>query len=376
MHLKRLNGFNEFICLIIFVFSFFSINSLKLNPAYIGIASFIFSVTILIFRRQKISSFSFAMIFFSLIILVSQFYTLFNVDKSKMAEPEVNYFSAIIFGVSILYSVTFIELFKDKDKFVRLNLYRWSGYILCAFLLIELAVRINIGSLSLGLLYGFKKSLFYFDSNFIGIMIMSFIMFYLYLSKVYNHNFRLLICFLFLFLILTMSRAAIFSTLIACCIFYSKKNFKLKAYSSLLLYAMIFLSFSYIYLFDDYSFQDLDGSFNSKFYIVSKAIDIYNSLPESYMWFGIGLGNFDKYTGIFAHNIFVTIFIEMGIIGSVVFILLVAFSALKSNSMALYIWVPTLICGISLFGVYTPYLFLINAAIFLENKKINSENLN
>lgn len=74
-----------------------------------------------------------------------------------------------------------------------------------------------------------------------------------------------------------------------------------------------------LYLFDDVNFLNIDGSFNSKFYIVNKAMELYEQLPHFSIMFGLGLGNFDKFTEIFAHNIFVTMFMEMGIVGTLLF---------------------------------------------------------
>lgn len=367
MHLKRLTSQTEKICLLVMLCSFFSVNSLSVNPAYIGISICLFMLLILIFLRQRLAKLSIVIVFFSIIICIAQVLAFFNIYSPALLENKVNYLSVIIFIISSTYAVLYLEFFKTKPEHVRHNIYRWSGYSLCFYLLLELTSRFSIGSISLGLLYGFKKSFFYFDSNFIGMMIMSFIMFFLYVRNIGGKGFGIIIFMLMLFLIFTMSRAAIIATTICVCVFFSHKTYKWKSYMVLVCYFIVFFVLTYIYLFDSFNFKEFDGSFNSKFYIISKAVELHDRLPLSSLLFGIGLGNFDKYTGIFAHNIFVTVLMEMGLVGTMAFLLFITYSVLKSNSATLYIWLPTLICGVSLFGVYTPYLFLINAAIILES---------
>ncbi|MEH8161482.1 O-antigen ligase family protein [Aeromonas allosaccharophila] len=324
---------------------------------------------VLVFLRQRLAKLSIAILLFSCVIFITQMIAFFNVYSPALLEKNVNHLSVIIFIISSVYAVLYLEFFKTMPEHTRHNIYRWGGYFLCFYLFLELISRLFIGSIGMGLLYGFKKSLFYFDSNFIGMMIMSFIMFFFYVRNIGGKGFGIIILLLVLLLILTMSRAAIIATIICMGVFYSHKTYKWKSYVVLVFYFFVFFALAYIYLFDSFSFQDFDGSFNSKFYIISKAMELYDTLPLSSLLFGVGLGNFDKYTGIFAHNIFVTVIMEMGIVGTISFLCFITYSVSKSNSAALYIWLPTLICGISLFGVYTPYLFLINTAIVLESKK-------
>lgn len=369
MHLKRLTSQTDKICLLVILCSFFSVNSLSINPAYVCMSVGILMLIMLVFLSQRLAKLSIAIIFFSCVIFITQIVAFFNVYSPALLEGNnVNHLSVIIFIISSLYAVVYLEFFKTKPEHTRHNIYRLGGYILCFYLFLDLISRLFIGSIDKGLLYGFKKSFFYFDSNFIGIMIMSFIMFFLYVRNIGGKGFGIIIFLLMLFLISTMSRAAIIATIVCVGVFFSHETYKWKSYVVLFIYLIVFFVMTYVYLFDSFSFQGFDGSFNSKFYIVSQALALYDRLPLSSFLFGVGLGNFDKYTGIFAHNIFVTVLMEMGVVGAIAFLCFIIYSVSKSNSAALYIWLPTLICGISLFGVYIPYLFLINTAIILESK--------
>lgn len=84
-------------------------------------------------------------------------------------------------------------------------------------------------------------------------------------------------------------------------------------------------------------------------------------------WFGIGMGNTSQFIGIFAHNIFVTMILEMGIVGTVLFLLYVFYTLKLSNGYALFIWVPIFVGGISLFSAFSPFAFIICALICCEN---------
>lgn len=82
------------------------------------------------------------------------------------------------------------------------------------------------------------------------------------------------------------------------------------------------------YLFENSNYSNIDGSFNSKFYIISQAFEFYTTQSLMTHMFGVGLGNTEQLLGIFAHNIYVTLVLEFGFIGSFLFITFI-FIALK-----------------------------------------------
>lgn len=369
MHYDEHKKYNEIICFMIFVSSFISFNALGFNPVYIFITLFISIQLCLIIMRGVLSNFSLITLMFSLLFCISQLIALKYTNTALLVDDNINYLSFIIFVLSIVYAVPFYEFFRRKSISFRHAIYKWGGVLLCFYLTLELISRLLIGNASLGLLYGFKKSLFYFDSNFTGLIILSFLIFFMFIRNIGAKGFGWLMVYLSIMLLFTMSRAAMVASIVSFAIFYSHKKYKWKAYVALISYIFLFLLLSYVYLFENVSFIGVDGSFNSKFYLVQKAVFLYENLPFTSITFGIGLGNFEKYTGSFAHNIFLTMIVEMGFIGSLLFISFIIYSIVRSNGSALYIWLPTLVCGVSLFGVYSPYLFMINAAILLESEK-------
>ena len=119
----------------------------------------------------------------------------------------------------------------------------------------------------------------------------------------------------------------------------------------------------------------MDGRFNSKFDMISQAFEFYTTQSLMTHMFGVGLGNTEQLLGIFAHNIYVTLVLEFGFIGSFLFITFIFYSLKKTNFNSLYIWLPVCISGISLFGAYSPFLFILNAVIYNETRYLGNQKL-
>lgn len=140
--------------------------------------AFVSITSMAIMVSRKVSYVSLIIIIFSLLMAITQYIGISHAPENLKVDRTSNYLSAIIFILSILYSICFYEYFKRIPLAHRYRIYRGCGYIFILYLSLELFIRIAIGNSSIGLLYGFKKSLFYFDSNFTGLVIMSFLMFF------------------------------------------------------------------------------------------------------------------------------------------------------------------------------------------------------
>ena len=124
------------------------------------------------------------------------------------------------------------------------------------------------------------------------------------------------------------------------------------------------------------SYVDVDGSFNSKFYLISSALDNYAGVPFVNKIFGIGLNNFSYYTdGFFAHNIFITLVYEFGILGTLMFVLFLLYSYFKIGKDVTYIFIPLLVAGFSLFSAYVPFLFVLLACMYIEIKYLKLKDI-
>ncbi|MHA6612411.1 O-antigen ligase family protein [Photobacterium damselae] len=348
---------------------FLSFNFVGFNPVYIYMV-FLMALNLLFFFEEgnyRIKKYTLIMMLIAILLLVIQMLGVSFNKKEIMYYGNTNFITILIFIISILYSLFCIEFyFKNKQMIDLKILYSNLSKFLFTFFLIELLTRILNGNPSLGIIYGFKDSFLFFDSNFTSLVLLSFFNYYQYLHNKRRYNGRLIRFSLFVFICLTFSRAAIFTVILSYLIFYKDKNAIWKAYICLCLYLIVFFILSYLYVFDSFSFLNIDGSFNSKFYIVDVAIFIYEKLNFWSLLFGIGLGNFSNYTNIFAHNIFVTIIIEFGLIGFSLFVIVIFYTCKITKNGAIYIWLSVFICGLSLFGSYSPYVFITIALIYIE----------
>lgn len=260
---------------------------------------FIFLSFLLFFIRGRISKFSVYSILFIAFVTFCQVIAIYNPNPNLMTTgTSVNRLSFIIFIISILHAISFFESFKWLSKGDRVRVYFYCGIIFFIYLLCEFFLRVFYGDLNRGILYGFKDSLMYFDSNFTGLVIMSFYMLFLFLKKHVSVKFKYFPLICFLFLLLTVSRAAIISVIFSFFIFSYTSSFRKRSYFILTMYLLVFFMMSYAYFWDWISYSNIDGSFNSKFYIVEQAIKLYKNMSFESIIFGIGFGNFYNYMGI------------------------------------------------------------------------------
>ena len=233
----------------------------------------------------------------------------------------------------------------------------------------DLFVRVAMAA-SNGDFYDYKWGVFYFDSNFTGAILLLFLVFSIFLkeNKIFDIG-KIKFLILVLLLIGTFSRAAIFSFFLNYFLFrYSRRFIKFLAFlfCSFALYSFYKLVSLYL---NGERFSNIDGSFNSKFYLISVAIDNYGSLSSLNKIFGIGLANFPYFSdGLFAHNIVITFFYEFGFWGIACFLIFLTVSYFKIGKDVLYIFIPFFIVSFSLFSAYMPFFFVLIACMYVEKK--------
>lgn len=178
--------------------------------------------------------------------------------------------------------------------------------------------------------------------------------------------------FLFLIIVFAISRSAYIGLFIGLLFFYYK-NLKL-------VYKMIYVFFTivivvYISLLLSFYLEN-DGSFNSKFHIISLVLSKINFFSLSDFLFGIGMDQSSSFLGISTHILLLTYFIETGLIGLLIFSIFISIYLYKYNGIIL---TPILISSLSYFlYLGTPFLFiplaLIANLIDLRNKGKYIEN--
>lgn len=360
-------GFRATTCFFLLFFcSFFSINSLPINPVYcLGVPLLFLSF---LFLNGKVDRFQFG---FYIYFIVSCL--IFGVGSYYFSyvTPDVSLFSTILYLYCILLGaqVIAVGLLVKPDK--RKKIYGYVYNILIAFMVLELFLRIVFAGSS-GSFYDYKSSLFFKDSNFTSFIIIFFLMFSFFLKEKKIWFLGNLKFFLLLFLLLmTFSRASILAFFISYIFIKSTNKFKMIIF---IFFILTYFYFSYL-LVGSYisgnSYVDIDGSFNSKFYIISVAIDNYFYLPEINKIFGIGLNNFSYYAdGRFAHNILVTMVYEFGWAGSLSFLIFLIYAYKRIGKDITYILMPLLVAGFSLFSAYMPFFFVLIGCMYVELKNI------
>ncbi|MCU6210682.1 O-antigen ligase family protein [Morganella morganii] len=352
---------NETYLYMLLVCSFISFNFLPINIVYPFGALLIFSGIISLLQKKLVMK--------KITAITIIFITVFSVSQSigLLYNPgkNITILPVIIFIYSWVISIFILETPPIIDKEQRKKIYIKVIHLSIIFFIIELLTRISIYQEDKTFLYSFKKSLLYFDSNFAGLVIISILSFSFYLKKrlLLNTNKEIIILTLLTFL--TMSRGAMFVAILLPFLFLGK-YFKTKLILSLMIVLSTFIYMATNYILMDTNYVSIDGSFNSKFYILKKSLYFFESLPMESKLFGIGLGNTESSINIYAHNIIATLLLEFGIIGSLLFLLFIIYSVIKSKCYSLFIWVPTIIAGISLFGAYSPFIFIINSVILFE----------
>ncbi|MHB0854646.1 MAG: O-antigen ligase family protein, partial [Rectinema subterraneum] len=175
---------------------------------------------------------------------------------------------------------------------------------------------------------------------------------------------------LILLLIASFSRAAYIAFIIG--ILYKKYHSQTKKYyKNIIKYISIPIIIIMAYYIISYLYKS-DLSFQSKFYIIDLAINVFKKFPIYNKIFGIGFLEWQDVLGIYTHNIYITYFIQTGFIGLILFILFV----ISTFKYAKYIWIPILLVSLSFFSYLgMPFLFVPLAIIcniydnYMEKRK-------
>ncbi|KKZ37932.1 hypothetical protein UN98_16195 [Acinetobacter baumannii] len=284
-------------------------------------------------------------------------------------DSKINYLSTILYLYCILMGAQTVATGVNIGINRRVYIYKFIFNLLIIFMILEFFLRV-VNSSHTGSFYDYKWSLLYFDSNFVSFIILFFLMFAVFLKEknIFNIG-KIRFSLLIILLILTFSRASIVSFIVTYLFVKSGNKYKTP------IFILFLIGYFYIAseLIGKYtsgvSYVDVDGSFNSKFYLISVAIDNYNSIPVINKLFGIGLNNFLYYSdGIFAHNIFITLLYEFGVLGTIMFIFFLCYSYYKIGKDVAYIYIPLLVAGFSLFSAYVPFLFVLIACMYIETR--------
>ncbi|WP_449549907.1 hypothetical protein [Lelliottia amnigena] len=216
----------------------------------------------------------------------------------------------------------------------------------------------KLDSLGIGFQIYKVNSLMYLDSNFVGleaVFILSVIVYLmkdLRLSGYYLLKYLTVISCLILGVLLSFSRAAIIAMIIMFVMNLLLSNRRLIFLSFFLVPIFLFIVIEIVL-----SKFESDISFTSKFHIISYTLDYMSTASLTNIVFGVGIGNAIDAIGMGAHNLIVTFFIESGILGLTLFIILVSVNCYYLKSGAFIVVMPFMIAAMSLGTTALPYFF-------------------
>ena len=199
--------------------------------------------------------------------------------------------------------------------------------------------------------YLYKASLFFVDSNFVGIEILCLLSIMFAFRETIGRK-RWLLVYLLLFA--TLSRASIAAGI---CQLFIFKFWRWRVWTLFcLLLSTVFIA---VRLFIDYitvgadTAKAIDGSLSTKFFIVTVMMNIFQMADTPQKLCGVGAGNFLNLSGnLSAHTMVALFTIELGIGGSILFLV--------------YLWILCRKCPVSIYLLILPVaingLSLVSAA--------------
>lgn len=205
------------------------------------------------------------------------------------------------------------------------------------------------------------NSLMYQDSNFVGLQAVFIMSCFLFFIGVNTKKDVVILSLLILSIILTYSRSAVIGCLISL-FFYFIRNRKLLKISLFLL-APFLIAFLVSVGFSEFS-DDL--SFNSKIYILEQAYNYLWTLDLMDLLFGVGLGNSKEHIGIGSHMLLLTLFLELGLISLILFLIFISWLYIRLGYAFLYSVFPYIIISFSLGTTAIPYFFSFCACLLME----------
>jgi hypothetical protein len=300
----------------------------------------------------------FAALFLILLIAISQ---LIGIDHSPAAEKY--YLTPVLFLTSLLLAPAMMLLARSYPP---ASLSRLAPRIInwvLVFLVIECVSRLIFSpympaSAEMDVsdsFYLYKASLFFVDSNFVGIEILCLLAIMFAFMETIGRKRWMLAYFL---LFATMSRASIAAGICQLVVYKLWRwrvwtLFGLLAAQALVV-VRLFMNFT---TQGSQAIHNMDGSLSTKFFILSLMTEIYRRADTAQRLFGIGVGNLFYLAGIFAHNIVATLVLELGICGSLLFAAYVWILSRKCPSSIYLLILPVVINGFSLVSTSMPYFF-------------------
>ena len=290
---------------------------------------------------------------------------------SHNSSDEKNYIMPLVFPLFLLAGPIALSLAQDIRVERNGKSVAKIGRFLLGFFCVECAtryllspfVRANLNVAVFGSeqvdtdwLYRYKQSIFFPDSNSVGLALLCLIAVLL----VFRQHFRKGHVFLAYALVgATLSRASITA---AICQLFIYKFWRWRRW--ILLVTIIAVPLLLSSLFTIYSTEGadtlaaVDGSFASKFQILQQMVGVWSEADTLQKLVGIGAGNTEGVIGMAAHSIVAGFTLELGLVGSALVIAYVWLLSRRSCKAFYLLTLPIIINGVSLILTSMPYFYV------------------
>ena len=313
-----------------------------------------------------------------LIYFFITFFILYLLMFQPLLKAELSNFMHVIISYSFLL-ITY-DLFKNMELNALIKIANNFINLTIIIVLIETLIRVrglNLSEIFWVLVseefYRFKyDSIMFGDSNSVAFLLITLILFLVYLRKLIDIKFRFRLFLLVVLLFFTYSRAA-YLGLILLLVISLFRSFLFKISKQLLRLFDVFIIII-LFFFDlvPFVFSDIinkyfplaeDGSFQTKILIPEKVINYLSNSDLISKLFGIGLGNTVEYitVGNFnraAHNFVITYLFETGVLGLCFVLAILYFLNKITKSKFILFFYLILITGFSFVPVAMPYFFV------------------
>ena len=198
--------------------------------------------------------------------------------------------------------------------------------------------------------YLYKLGGLFADSNSLGVVSTCLFSIFFF-AMVKNIVKTRIVVLIFIFCFFTFSRSAIIATLFLI-LFY---NF---FYKKKVIARFIFLLLSLVLLFLIFNYLMTDGSFISKIDIFVRTVEWLENCSVFEFIFGGGANTSIKNIGFYAHNIWSLLIVEYGMIGCILFILMMVCTCIDCGKNYFFVLLPYLIVSLSFTPIFLPFLMV------------------
>jgi hypothetical protein len=373
---------NKFILIIIVLYlllsPFYFFESGMPQPADI-IVSFGIIIFVLAGYLRKVSKDIVVIFFFRFLLLVALINSIYFLYYSNEGIDNIMYMAVLFYIFNFFFFIVLLFILKFSNFSKTVN-------YLSFFIILALGLQFVLALFGIqgGAKdeVGARQTLFFNNPNQLGYYALLMLSLFAILPSVYRKNkftMTLTIVFSACLILYSGSRAAMAGVLILGVIMLYKEGFKFKLKS---IFLVVAASFSIFFLWgtkfvqEKISFMEVRGERNENTNISEAQIRGYDRFwihPE-YVFYGAGEGRYDRFNSyheLEMHSGFGTVLFSYGILGMILFIIIIFKAIEKDKLFNFMLLLPVLIYNVTHQGFRHPLFWALLAAIYIVTQKEN-----